>query len=154
MPNVEEVARLRVSITGATEAQIQRLEEQINALEEQMLKKVTAEGNSTTGTYRPFGLDCSGFADWVFYNISGGSYILGHGGGAHAQHTYCTPITWAEAQPGDLVFYPNDTHVGIVGGWDESGNIQIIHCTSSYNNVVITGKAGFATIGRPMYYTS
>ena len=154
MPNVEEVARLMVSITGATEAQIQRLEEQINALEEQMLKKVTAEGNSTTGTYRPFGLDCSGFADWVFYNISGGSYILGHGGGAHAQHTYCTPITWAEAQPGDLVFCPSDTHVGIVGGWDESGNIQIIHCTSSYNNVVITGKAGFATIGRPMYYTS
>ena len=42
----------------------------------------------------------------------------------------------------------------IEGGWDEGGNIQIIHCTSSYNNVVITGKAGFATIGRPMYYTS
>lgn len=118
------------------------------------LQKVWADGNSTTGTYRPFGLDCSGFADWVFYNISGGSYILGHGGGAHAQHTYCTPITWAEAQPGDLVFYPGDTHVGIVGGWDESGNVQIIHCTSSYNNVVITGKAGFATIGRPMYYNS
>ena len=118
------------------------------------LKKVWADGNSTTGTYRPFGLDCSGFADWVFYNVSGGSYVLGHGGGAHAQHTYCTPITWAEAQPGDLVFYPGDTHVGIVGGWDESGNIQIIHCTSSYNNVVITGKAGFATIGRPQYYSS
>lgn len=118
------------------------------------IQKVWASGNSTSGTYRPFGLDCSGFADWVFYNISGGSYILGHGGGAHAQHTYCTPITWAEAQPGDLVFYPNDTHVGIVGGWDESGNIQIIHCTSSYNNVVITGKASFATIGRPTYYSS
>lgn len=118
------------------------------------LKKVWVDGNSTTGTYRPFGLDCSGFTDWVFYNISGGSYILGHGGGAHAQHTYCTPITWAEAQPGDLVFYPGDTHVGIVGGWDEGGNIQIIHCTSSYNNVVITGKAGFATIGRPQYYSS
>ena len=140
MPNVEEVARLRVSITGATEAQIQRLEEQINALEEQMLKKVTAEGNSTTGTYRPFGLDCSGFADWVFYNISGGSYILGHGGGAHAQHTYCTPITWAEAQPGDLVFF-NDpsrnagkacSHAGIyVGGG------QIIHSSSSRSGGVI-----------------
>lgn len=117
------------------------------------IQKVWAAGNSTSGTYRPFGLDCSGFADWVFYNISGGSYILGHGGGARSQHTYCTPITWAEAQPGDLVFYPNDTHVGIVGGWDESGNIQIIHCTSSYNNVVITGKAGFATIGRPQYYS-
>ena len=60
----------------------------------------------------------------------------------------------SEAQPGDLVFYPGDTHVGIVGGWDEGGNIQIIHCTSSYNNVVITGKAGFATIGRPQYYSS
>lgn len=55
------------------------------------LRKVRADDNSTTGTYRPFGLDCSGFADWVFYNISGGSYILGHGGGAHTQHTYCTP---------------------------------------------------------------
>lgn len=118
------------------------------------IQKVWATGNSTSGTYRPFGLDCSGFADWVFYNISGGSYVLGHGGGARSQHTYCTPITWAEAQPGDLVFYPNDTHVGIVGGRDESGNIQIIHCTSSYNNVVITGKAGFATIGRPQYYSS
>lgn len=41
-----------------------------------------------------------------------------------------------------------------VVGWDESGNIQIIHCTSSYNNVVITGKTGFSTIGRPQYYSS
>ena len=118
------------------------------------IQKVGATGNSTSGTYRPFGLDCSGFVDWVFYNISGGSYVLGHGGGAHAQHIYCTPIAWAEAQPGDLVFYPDDTHVGIVGGWDESGNIQIVHCASNYNNVVITGKAGFATIGRPQYYSS
>lgn len=116
------------------------------------IQKVGAAGNSTSGTYRPFGLDCSGFVDWVFYNISGGSYVLGHGGGAHAQHIYCTPITWAEAQPGDLVFYPDDTHVGIVGGRDKSGNIQIVHCASNYNNVVITGKAGFATIGRPQYY--
>lgn len=118
------------------------------------IQKVGAAGNSTSGTYRPFGLDCSGFVDWVFYNISGGSYVLGHGGGAHTQHIYCIPITWAEAQPGDLVFYPDDTHVGIVGGRDESGNIQIVHCASNYNNVVITGKAGFAAIGRPQYYSS
>jgi len=116
------------------------------------LQKVWAAGSSTTGTYQPFGLDCSGFADWVFYNISGGSYVLGHGGGAHAQHTYCTAITWEQAQPGDLVFYPGDTHVGIVGGWDDSGNILIIHCSYSYNNVVITGQEGFTSIGRPMYY--
>lgn len=117
------------------------------------LREVTATGSSTTGTYRPYGLDCSGYVDWVFYNITGGEYIIGHGGGAHAQHTYCAPITWAEAQPGDLVFYPEDSHVGIVGGWDESGNIQIIHCASGQNNVVITGKAGFTTIGRPDYFS-
>lgn len=116
------------------------------------LREVTAAGNSTSGTYRPYGLDCSGFVDWVFYNITGGEYIIGHGGGAHAQHTYCTAISWEEAQPGDLVFYPEDSHVGIVGGRDENGNLLIVHCASGANNVVITGLEGFTSIGRPLYY--
>ena len=116
------------------------------------LRQVTAAGSSTTGTYRPYGLDCSGFVDWVFYNATGGDYIIGHGGGAMMQHTYCTPILWEDAQPGDLVFYPEDNHVGMVGGWDEDGNILIIHCASGYNNVVITGKEGFTSVGRPDYY--
>ena len=116
------------------------------------LTEVTASGNSTTGTYRPYGLDCSGFVDWVFYNATDGGYIIGHGGGVMAQHSYCTSITWAEAQIGDLVFYPEDSHVGIVCGWDESGNILILHCASGYNNVVITGQEGFTTIGRPVFY--
>lgn len=115
-------------------------------------QKVTAAGSSTTGTYRPFGMDCSGYVDWVFYNASGGSYVIGHGGGAHAQHTYCTPISWSEAIPGDLVFYPEDSHVGIVVGWDDSGQILIAHCSYGYNNVVITHQEGFTTIGRPTYY--
>ncbi len=117
------------------------------------IQKVWAAGSSTTGTYRPYGLDCSGFVDWVFYNISNGTYTIGHGGGAHFQHTYCTSITWAEAQPGDLVFYPEDSHVGIVGGWDADGNILIIHCSYGYNTVVITKQEGFTTIGRPLYYS-
>lgn len=116
------------------------------------LTEVTAAGSSTTGTYRPYGLDCSGFVDWVFYNATGGEYIIGHGGGAMAQHGYCTSISWAEAQIGDLVFYPEDSHVGIVCGWDESGNILILHCAFSANNVVITGQEGFTTIGRPIFY--
>ena len=116
------------------------------------IKKVTASGSSTSGTYRPFGLDCSGFVDWVFYNMTGGSYIIGHGGGAHSQHGYCTAITWDQATPGDLVFYPGDTHVGIVGGRDENGELLIIHCTYSKNNVVITDKSGFTSIARPNYY--
>ena len=117
-------------------------------------KEVWAAGSPSTGTVRPYGLDCSGFVDWVFYNISGGSYIIGHGGGAHMQHTYCTPITWDEAIPGDLVFYPEDTHVGIVCGFDSGGNVQIIHCASGANNVVVTGKSGFTTIARPQFYSS
>lgn len=44
-------------------------------------------------------MDCSGYVDWVFYNATGGEYIIGHGGGASAQHTYCTTISWDEALP-------------------------------------------------------
>ena len=117
------------------------------------LRQVTAAGSSTTGTYRPYGLDCSGFVDWVFYNQSGGSYVIGHGGGATMQHSYCVDISWADAQPGDLVFYPDNSHVGIVGGRDANGELLIIHCASGYNNVVITGKEGFTSISRPRYYT-
>ena len=116
------------------------------------LRQVTAAGSSTTGTYRPYGLDCSGFVDWVFYNQSGGSYVIGHGGGATMQHSYCTNISWADAQPGDLVFYPDNSHVGIVGGKDANGELLIIHCASGYNNVVLTGLEGFTSIGRPQYY--
>ena len=116
------------------------------------VRQVTAAGSSTTGTYRPYGLDCSGFVDWVFYNQSGGSYVIGHGGGATMQHSHCTNISWADAQPGDLVFYPDNSHVGIVGGRDANGELLIIHCASGYNNVVITGKEGFTSISRPRYY--
>ena len=116
------------------------------------LRQVTAAGSSTTGTYRPYGTDCSGFVDWVFYNATGGGYIIGHGGGATMQHSYCTDISWTDAQPGDLVFYPDNSHVGIVGGKDANGELLIIHCASGYNNVVITGKEGFTSISRPRYY--
>ena len=116
------------------------------------LRQVTAAGSSTTGTYRPYGLDCSGFVDWVFFNQSGGSYVIGHGGGATMQHSYCTDIPWTDAQPGDLVFYPDNSHVGIVGGKDANGELLIIHCASGYNNVVVTGLEGFTSIGRPQYY--
>lgn len=118
------------------------------------LAKVTADGSSTTGTYRPYGLDCSGMVDWAFYNATDGSYVIGHGGGAATQHRYCTPIRWEDAQIGDLAFYPDDEHVGIVAGWDKDGSIQIVHCASSYNNVIITGKEGFAAVGHPIYYTN
>ena len=111
--------------------------------------EVTAAGSGSTGTVRPFGLDCSGFVDWSFYNATGGAYLPGRGGGAATQHSYCTNITWSDAQPGDLVFYPDDSHVGIVGGRDADGNLLIVHCSGGANGVVITGSAGFITVARP-----
>ena len=111
--------------------------------------EVTAAGSGSTGTIRPFGLDCSGFVDWTFYNATNGSYYPGRGGGAATQHSYCTNISWSDAQPGDLVFYPDDSHVGIVGGRDADGNLLIVHCSGGANGVVIAGSAGFTTVARP-----
>ena len=109
--------------------------------------RVTAPGSRSTGTVRPYGLDCSGFVDWVFHNSL--NYVIGHGGGAASQHDHCKPISWSEAQPGDLVFYPGDTHVGVFVGKNSNGDPLIIHCASSQNNVVLTGLQGFVGIGRP-----
>ena len=114
--------------------------------------EVTAAGSGSTGTIRPFGLDCSGFVDWTFYNATDGSYYPGRGGGAATQHSYCTNISWSDAQPGDLVFYPDDSHVGIVGGKDADGNLLIVHCSGGANGVVITGSAGFTSVARPDYF--
>ena len=94
------------------------------------MMEVTAEGDDTTGTERPYGLDCSGFVDWAFYNASGGSYVLGQGGGAAAQHGQCADIPWEEVQPGDLVFYPEDDHVGIAAGRDGQGRLLVVHCAA------------------------
>lgn len=115
--------------------------------------EVTAAGSGSTGTVRPFGLDCSGFVDWTFYNATNGSYYPGRGGGAATQHSYCTNISWSDAQPGDLVFYPDDSHVGIVGGKDADGNLLIVHCSGGANGVVITGAAGFTSVARPEYFS-
>ena len=82
------------------------------------LTEVTAEGSDSTGTEQPYGLDCSGFVDWAFYNASGGTYVIGQGGGAMEQHANCVDIEWDEVQPGALLFYPEDEHVGIAAGRD------------------------------------
>lgn len=117
--------------------------------------KVTSEGSQSTGTYRPYGLDCSGFVDWAFYNATDGQYYPSGGdGGTQAQLNNCYVISESEALPGDLVFASDIGHVGIVGGRDDNGSLLIIHCTGGgYNNVVITGMDGFFGItARPQWY--
>ena len=114
---------------------------------------VTAPGSGSTGKVLPFGLDCSGFVDWTFYNATSGAYLPGRGGGAASQHGYCTNISWADALPGDLVFYADDSHVGIVCGYDSVGNLLVIHCSGGQNGVVVTGREGFAVAARPDLFT-
>ena len=114
---------------------------------------VTAPGSGSTGKVLPFGLDCSGFVDWTFYNATSGAYLPGRGGGAASQHGYCTNISWSDALPGDLVFYADDSHVGIVCGYDSVGNLLVIHCSGGQNGVVVTGREGFAVAARPDLFT-
>ena len=116
------------------------------------LTEVTAEGSDTTGTEQPYGLDCSRFVDWAFYNASGGEYVIGQGGGAMEQHADCVDIEWDEVQPGDLLFYPEDEHVGIAAGRDWLGRLLVVHCASGTGGVAISHRTGFETAARPVWY--
>ena len=114
------------------------------------LKTVSSEGSKTTGTKRPFGLDCSGFVTWSFINSGFSVNSIGHG--TQGQIAKCSRISWSNAQAGDLAFYGDLSHVGIIAGKDTSGNILVIHCSSSNNNVVITTNSGFGFAARPSCY--
>ena len=108
------------------------------------IRKVFSPGNSTTGTYRPFGLDCSGFVDWTLRNAglpSDGHWYIG---------TNLTAVSQADALPGDLALYPDASHVGMVVGRNEAGKLLVCHCSSGQNNVVITefAASGFTAVGR------
>jgi len=76
---------------------------------------------------RPFRLDCSGFVTWSFINAGFSASATGHG--TSSQVSKGTRISLSSAQPGDLAFYNDISHVGIVGGKDDSGNILVIHCS-------------------------
>ena len=114
---------------------------------------LNALDSGSTGKVLPFGLDCSGFVDWTFYNATNGAYLPGRGGGAASQHGYCTNVSWSDALPGDLAFYADDSHVGIVCGYDSVGNLLVIHCSGGQNGVVVTGREGFAVAARPDLFT-
>ncbi|NCB25355.1 MAG: hypothetical protein EOM62_07775 [Bacteroidia bacterium] len=110
------------------------------------LLKVTAAGSTTTGTTLPYGLDCSGFLDWAFYNGMG--QAVGTGGGSCNQYEQCRRISFSEAIPGDIVFFSDLSHVGIYAGFDESGQPIAIHCGSS-RGVSVTSLSIFSIIARP-----
>ena len=62
-------------------------------------KLVTAAGSSSTGTIRPYGLDCSGFTEWVYQTALGVTLYDGFlepvGCRMPFQKTNCCPATSA-----------------------------------------------------------
>lgn len=107
---------------------------------------VTAPGSPSTGTYRPYGLDCSGFVDWA-YKTAGVGNILSAGGTQH-QWSVSYSIPESELQPGDLVFNRDCSHVGLFLGRDTDGRKQFIHCSSS-KGVTVNSYSGFTIYRRP-----
>ncbi len=94
-------------------------------------KVVTATGSSATGTILPYGLDCSGYTDWVFKTAMGVSIKAG----SWNQWDNSYAITEAELLPGDLGFMavPGTVpvnHVLIYAGENEDGAQMWVHCTS------------------------
>ena len=104
------------------------------ALEDEAFAAMIAEAEKYLGYPYVWGgsspstsFDCSGFVSWVI-NHSGWS--VGRLG-AQGLYNICTPVSGAQAKPGDLIFFkgtydtPGVSHVGIyVGGG------MMIHCGS------------------------
>ncbi len=112
-------------------------------------RRVTAAGSGTTGKIRPYGLDCSGLVSWAAAAASGDKAAYdGIGEGARAQYALCHP---AEApRPGDLAFFPDLSHVGIVLGEDQEGTVWVVHCSATLGGVVVTASSvGFTLYGSP-----
>ncbi|MEK4120600.1 NlpC/P60 family protein [Paenibacillus sp. FSL W8-0919] len=117
-------------------------------------KLVTAPGSKTTGTYQPFGLDCSGFIDWAFKTAGLGNTFSA--GGTSYQWTRTRSITWDELIPGDLVFknMPGQggvNHVGIYIGKDQNGKNLYVHCEGG-SGVVVNSYKGFKYPRRPLIF--
>lgn len=128
---------------------------------------VTSAGSASTGTIRPYGLDCSGFATWVFETALG-VYI---GDGCDGQYPYTYGISASELLPGDLGFLADDVgwgHVLIFAGYENgerkwvhsSGGVGVILNTPSYEGnlsyrrlsvVDYDAPAPSSAYGEPLY---
>jgi len=110
---------------------------------------VTAEGDWSSGTYQPYGLDCSGFIEWVF--VSAGTNILHGTTASEWPATY--EIKESELKPGDLVFEaPGDSSINHIGIFykRENGVKYYIHCQGG-TGVTINSTSVFKYWRRPKF---
>lgn len=99
---------------------------------------VTSAGSSSSGTIRPYGLDCSGYTDWVYKTALGATLYEG----SRSQWDNSYAITKDELLPGDLGFMavPGDVpinHVLLYAGKDADGALLWVHCSSGYGGVAL-----------------
>ena len=111
-------------------------------------REVQSSGSSSSGTVRPYGLDCSGYITWAY--AQAGVKAAEIGDGTWMQWQNSDEIRFGDLAVGDLVFqyrYPgsNGNHVGICIGF-LNGEPVFAHCSSAYDNVVVT------TAGRVFRY--
>ena len=104
------------------------------------------------GGSSPSGFDCSGFVSYVLTN----SGLVNTGRlGAQGLYNVCAPVSKANAQPGDLIFFvgtydtPGVSHVGIY-----VGDGVMIHCGDPIQYTSINSsywQQHFYAFGRPAY---
>lgn len=100
-------------------------------------KLVTAAGSTTSGTIRPYGLDCSGFSTWVF-NTAVGVEI---GAGCNGQYPNTYAISASELLPGDLGFLADGDgwgHVLIFAGYGANGERMWVHSSGGEGVILNT----------------
>ena len=107
----------------------------------------TPSGSSPSTSF-----DCSGFVSYVLTN----SGLVNTGRlGAQGLYNVCTPVSKANAQPGDLIFFvgtydtPGVSHVGIY-----VGDGVMIHCGDPIQYTSINSsywQQHFYAFGRPAY---
>lgn len=102
-------------------------------------KLVTSAGSTTTGTIRPYGLDCSGFTNWTYKTAIGKTISSGSYG--QWEDTYS--VTADELLPGDLGFLANEngngwSHVLMFAGYGTNGERMWVHSTGGEGVVLNT----------------
>ncbi len=85
-------------------------------------------------THGPASFDCSGFTYWVVLNVTGKNI----GWGTWTQVSAGTPVSKANLQPGDLVFFQNTYTAGLSHVGLYIGNGQFIHAQNEETGVVIS----------------
>lgn len=85
-------------------------------------------------THGPSSFDCSGFTWWVAKNVLG----IDIGTGTWTQSVSGTPVSRANLQPGDLVFFQNTYEAGLSHVGIYIGNDQFIHAENETTGVRIS----------------